>query len=43
MKSKKVKSNNTFTEINFAGNVTIIENVKELTINNCTISKGTKK
>ena len=45
MKYKKGKSsNNTFTEINFFGGATIIENVKELTINNyCTISKGTKE
>jgi hypothetical protein len=44
MKYKKEKaSNKTFTEINFFGGATIIENVKELTINNhCTI-KGTKE
>ena len=43
MKYKKAKSNSTFTEINFFGGATIIENVKELTINNhCTI-KGTKE
>ena len=43
MKHKKVKSNSTFTEINFAEGATIIENVKELTINNyCTI-KSTKE
>ena len=44
MKNKKVKSNSTFTEINFVGGATIIENVKELTINNhCTITKSTKE
>ena len=43
MKYKKVKSNSTFTEINFFGGATIIENVKELTINNCTVVKDTKK
>lgn len=44
MKYKKGKSsNNTFTEINFAGSVTVIENAKEVIINNhCTI-KGTKE
>ena len=43
MKYKKRKgSNNTFTEINFVGGVTVIENAKEVIINNhCTIS--TKK
>ena len=42
MKNKKVKSNSTFTEINFVGGVTVIENTKEVIINNhCTIS--TKK
>ena len=45
MKYKKEKaSNKTFTEINFVGGATIIENVKELTINNhCTITKSTKE
>lgn len=45
MKYKKEKaSNKTFTEINFFGGVTVIENAKEVIINNyCTISKGTKE
>jgi hypothetical protein len=43
MKYKKGKANNTFTEINFVGGATIIENVKEVIINNhCTI-KSTKE
>ena len=42
--NKEKASNKTFTEINFFGGATIIENVKELTINNhCTVIKGTKE
>ena len=44
MKYKKEKaSNKTFTEINFVGGATIIENVKELTINNYCTVKSTKE
>lgn len=45
MKYKKEKaSNKTFTEINFFGGATIIENAKEVIINNhCTITKSTKE
>ena len=43
MKNKKVKSGSTFTEINFFGGATIIENVKELTINNYCTVKSTKE
>jgi hypothetical protein len=44
MKYKKEKSNSTFTEINFVGGATVIENAKEVIINNhCTITKSTKE
>jgi hypothetical protein len=44
MKYKKEKSNSTFTEINFAEGATVIENAKEVIINNyCTVIKDTKE